>query len=677
MLRLERINTRLQGSRNSGWLLDFCLIFALSAALIWPLFQTTYLDNWASIESTFIADARFLNQHWPHPRWQPLWYCGTRFDYIYPPALRYGTALIARIFTVPEARAYHIYTALFYCLGIAGVYLFLRVLSGSRGLAWLGAAAAALLSPSFVLLSDLRRDAGHWLVPQRLHVLLRYGEGPHITAFSLLPLALAASYRALQAYRPALLVVAATLCALVVSNNFYGATALAALFPLLVWSVWITHLDRWTWVRAAGIAALAYGLTAFWLVPSYFRITLRNMQFVAGPGSAWSALVVAACLAGYLLLSWKLWRGKPARDYRVFVWGAAVLLSVIVLGWFTLGMRAIGEPIRLVPELDLALTLVALEGLHWLWRRRTAALRLIAVALVLLALATARPYVRHSWELYTPDPHYRKRVEYRIPEWMKENLPGVRAVTAGSVRFWYNAWFDLPQLGGGSEQGLLNTTVMPAQWEILIGPEPELGILWMQAMGADAAIVHDKQSQEIYHDWTYPKKFSGVLPAVYDDGQGNVIYRAPRRFPGLARVVDSARHEKLLPPRGSTDSERVRPYAESLEDETAAPAIATWNGTDAMRIQAQLEPGQSLIVLVSHDASWRAWSSGTVLPVRRDAFGFLRIDAPPGRHDIDLRFTLPLENLAGWVLTVWALLVTAALLVHAWRRRRRGATLYP
>ena len=73
-------------------LLDCLLIAILTGVLIKPLFQLQHMDNWASIESTFIGDARFLDQHWPHPRWQPLWYCGTRFDYVYPPALRYAAA---------------------------------------------------------------------------------------------------------------------------------------------------------------------------------------------------------------------------------------------------------------------------------------------------------------------------------------------------------------------------------------------------------------------------------------------------------------------------------------------------------------------------------------------------------------------------------------------------------
>src|SRR5216117_539913 len=92
-------------------LVDSLLVYVLAAALIWPLFKIKYTASWSSIESTFIADGRFLQDHWPHPSWQPLWYCGTRFDYLYPPALRYGTAGLAKLFPILPVRAYHLYTA--------------------------------------------------------------------------------------------------------------------------------------------------------------------------------------------------------------------------------------------------------------------------------------------------------------------------------------------------------------------------------------------------------------------------------------------------------------------------------------------------------------------------------------------------------------------------------------
>ena len=73
--------------------LDCVLLGALTAWMILPLFRLGYVDRWISIESTYIGDARFLAEHWPRPRWQPLWHGGTRFDYFCPPLLRYAVAL--------------------------------------------------------------------------------------------------------------------------------------------------------------------------------------------------------------------------------------------------------------------------------------------------------------------------------------------------------------------------------------------------------------------------------------------------------------------------------------------------------------------------------------------------------------------------------------------------------
>ena len=100
-------------TRRKKILLDFLLVFLFAAVLIRPYFKAKYTDKWASIESTFIADARFLSEHWPHPQWQPLWYAGTRFDYIYPPALRYGTAAISKVTGFWPVKAYHFYVAFF------------------------------------------------------------------------------------------------------------------------------------------------------------------------------------------------------------------------------------------------------------------------------------------------------------------------------------------------------------------------------------------------------------------------------------------------------------------------------------------------------------------------------------------------------------------------------------
>ncbi|HWB97431.1 MAG TPA: hypothetical protein VG672_12030 [Bryobacteraceae bacterium] len=647
-------------SRRRRAAIDCLLIFLLAAVLIRPLFQATYLNRWDAIESTFAADGRFLRDHGPHPLWQPLWYLGTRFDYIYPPALRYGTALLSHIW--PPVRAYHIYAALFFCVGIAGVYFFVWRISRARGAAWLAAAAAALLSPSFLFLTAPREDAMLLRMPQRLGVLLRYGEGPHISALGLLPITLALLFRGLEPKRRGSLALAAVGCALVVSHNFYGATALAILFCVAVWSVWVTSRDHRVWARAAAIAGLTYGLTAFWLTPSYLRITTANLRFVSEPANAWSAALTAAVLGLFLAISYRLAHGRRAMAYGLFLCGSVLLFGLIVIGHYWMGLRVSGNAARLVPELDLVLILAAVEGGRRFWRRGWGT-RVVLGYLVAISLASAGKWVAKAWTVYPPEPDFRQRVEYRMQDWVARHLPGARTMATGSIRFWFDTWHDLPQIGGGSEQGVLNPNVMAAQSEIVFGKDPELSLAWLQALGVDAIIVPGERSQEVFHDFVHPEKFAGILPALYDDGAGNVVYQVPRRYPGLARVIDRAAFGGLPTARLEVRADDLQRYARAIERGSTAPAQARWVDTETLEVRARVGEGQSILVQESYDPYWRAYAGEQRLPVRRDPLGLIVVDAPPGEQEIRLAFELPLENLVGRILTGISLGIVGLLLV--------------
>jgi hypothetical protein len=619
-------------SRRKEILLDFLLVFLYTAMLIRPYFKAKYTDKWASIESTFIADARFLAAHWPHPQWQPLWYAGTRFDYIYPPLLRYGTAAISKVTGFWPVKAYHFYVSLLYAVGIAAVYLLIRVGMKSRGAAWLGAVATSLMSPIFLFMPRFRGDA--WkLQPQRLGVLVKYGEGPHMSALALIPIALAFTWLALEKRRPWAIAGAAFFSAAVAANNFYGATALATLFPILIWSFWITRQQKWIVLPALAIPALAYGLTASWLVPSYFKVTAENMKYVSEHGTTWSIWVALVVAVAFAITTDKLAREKRDRTWEVFVAGSVVFFSLNVLGNFYFNFRISGEPTRLLPELDMVYIFGILLLLRWMWNRPGIVLRGVAIVLVAAAFYSAKGYIRHAWHMFPLWPDYQNRVEYKVTDWLWKNMPDSRTYPTGSVRFWFDTWHDLAQLGGGSEQGLLNGQVEPAQWEINLGPKASVSILWMQDMGVDAVYVADKQSQEIFKDFQYPHKFDGVLTPIYDSHQGDVIYRIPRRWTALARVVETAKLDVLT---------------------------------------ANVAPGQSIVVQESYDPAWRAWVNGKPAPVRKDAMGMIVIDAPPGDDWISLMFITPLENRVGAVLTVLSLLIILSLAVAGIRMERRA-----
>jgi hypothetical protein len=655
-------------------LLDCAILFLLTAVLIKPLFKAKYLEKWDSIESTFISDARFLSEHWPHPQWQPLWYTGTRFDYIYPPMLRYGTAVLSKTIGYWPVKAYHVYTAFFYCVGIAGVYLLILAGSKSRWMAWTGAAATALMSPSLLLLKSFRDDSWQ-LAPVRLGVLVKYGEGPHMTALALLPIALACSWLALEKRRPWAVALAGISAALVVSNNFYGATALAIFYPILLWSFWITGRDRRIARIAIAIPAIAYGLTAFWLVPSYIRVTTENMRYVSRQGTAWSLWIGLAIAIAFALGSAKLARGKPALTWPVFVSGSLVFLTIDVLGNYYFNFRIYGEPMRLVPELDLAIIMAAVTGLAWLTARRDRAPRIAAALILIAAFATTTGYIGHAWQMFPPARDYQSRVEYKISDWLHRNLPDARAYTNGSVRFWFDTWHDLPQVGGGSDQGLLNGLIENVQWQINLDSNPETSVLWLQAMGADAVYVSDQRSQEAYKDIRYPQKFAGILPVLYDNGEGDVLYRVPRRWSARARIVDTERLHALENPQNNEDLSRLRAYADVVECGPNAPVTVTRQGTDAMRIEATLARGQSVVVQESYDPAWHAWSGSRELTVSRDAMGMMVVDAPPGTNSVFLKFVTPLENQLGRILTALTVLVLVGIFLIELRTRHKSEAL--
>lgn len=634
--------------------------------MIWPIFKTKYYENWMTIDSTFIADGRFLSENLPHPGWQPLWYGGTRFDYVYPPAIRYGTAVIAKLAGFVPAKAYHVYTALFYTLGIAFVYFLARIGSCSRLYGWVTALSAAIVSPAFLFMAHIRADV-YPAFPQRLSVLVRYGEGPHMTAFAVLPLALALAWKGLRTGNTRWLVGSAIACAAVVSNNFYGATSLAIWFPILCWSIFTETRDWKLWLRAAAIAVLAYGLCALWLSPSFLRITSRNLAIVSQKGSLWSLQLAFAVAAIYVAATWLLAR-RGARPWTIFVLGVATFCSLNTLGQYYFNFRVAGEPERLIPELDLALILLCGLGLLKLWQHFPGRLPRTAVAAVALGAITypGAYYLANPWRHLQRTAEYKQRLEYQIADWVATHRPNTRSQVTGTVRFWWNVWSNNAQIGGGSEQGITNIKVMDMFWRLVLGEDAKTDILWLKSFGVDNLVVNDKTSKLPLCDFEHPLKFKGALPVLWEDQQGNWIYDVPRKDRSLARVVDGSAYSKSRFPTWPDDIEALQQYVDTLEDPASPSAQTSWMRPDTLAIRATTTDGQALAIQVAYDPSWHAREGDREYRVSEDAYGQVRIDLPPGEHQFALHFDTPLENEIGRGIT----LLSIALVVYFLGRKR-------
>jgi uncharacterized membrane protein YfhO len=163
----------------------------------------------------------------------------------------------------------------------------------------------------------------------------------------------------------------------------------------------------------------------------------------------------------------------------------------------------------------------------------------------------------------------------------------------------------------------------------------------MQSMGVEAIYVADKQSQEVFKDFQYPHKFDGVLPLLFDDHQGNLLFKVPRRWPDRIRVVETAKLNAVKPPRYNDDMQNLQAYVDAVEKGPDAPGSLRRAGTDAMAGHAKVAPGQSILVQETYDPAWHAWSGATPLTIRKDAMDMMVIDAPPGEHELTIAFLTP------------------------------------
>jgi uncharacterized membrane protein YfhO len=150
---------------------------------------------------------------------------------------------------------------------------------------------------------------------------------------------------------------------------------------------------------------------------------------------------------------------------------------------------------------------------------------------------------------------------------------------------------------------------------------------------------------------------------LFDDPAGDVIYRVPRRYPGLARVVETSVVGSLPAIDLEGELKTLRSYAEALERGPDSPALTEWENVNAMRIRAEVAAGQSVVVQIAYDPQWRAESGGVSLEIRKDVFGQMLITAPPGRHDIRLEFETPLENQVGKLVSLFSALIVVVLLI--------------
>jgi hypothetical protein len=615
-----------------------------------------YLRHMGSIEAAYIGLARYLQTHWTDMTWFPLWYGGVPYQNTYPPLLHWTVAIVAWARGFTPAHAHHWTTALFYCLGPVAVFALVHRLSGSRlsGSRWTGLAAGMLytaLSPSAWLIPIIAHDLGGVWRPRRLETLVMFGEGPHVSALTLLPLALLLLHLAMEKRKPQWTLAAALGLAAVVLTNWLAGFALAvAVICYLLARV--TELRVRDYLYLTLIAVAAYCIAMPWAPPSTIAVTQFNALTVGGDyRGLYRALPAwgAAAAFGLALLKVASRKLPAAFQFALFF---TFLMGLVTLSAAWFDKPIVPQPDRYHLEMEMALAmLAALTGYEILKRAPrmagVAAMVILAVALI-QPLRVDRRYAR--WMIGGID--ITATSEWKTADWLNKHWSGERVMVPGSTQFWLTAFSDTPEIGGGFLQGVTDFEVRVASYGITWGKGdawPEWTVLWLKALGVQGVAVSGPQSTEVYKDFRDPQKFEGVLPVLWRDG-GDVFYRVGKPHRSLARVVPGA----SLPPRtpeSAADVEPIRAYVAALDDERMPEAAFTWTTAHSARIVTNLSPGQVISWQECYHKGWHASVHGRDVPIARDALGLMTIDAGvAGPVTVDLNYDGGVEmRVAHWL----------------------------
>jgi hypothetical protein len=609
---------------------DAAAVLVLAALNGWiasKLFLAELTPNFSSIGGAFVAIARYISRHWGSYSWWPLWHCGMPYQDTYVPLLHVVVAGFATVTRFPAGRAYNCVTGAVYCLGAVTLFLMARKLGARRGPAFLAAFTYSLFSPSAVMFPKIAADLGSAWYCRRFQVMTHYGEGPHVAAMTLLPIAILALQSAVERRTRRTFALASIAIALVFLTNVPGTMALG-----LAAFCWIAVQPRGSRLAASGIAAaasaLAYGLACYGIPFSSLGTVMGNVGrmhggFVASlkHGPAWLLLALAATAgAGELLRRTRL---PLYVRFALLYFG---LLAILVATSRPEVFELLPQVSRLHLEMEMGACLVIGAAAWWIYGRAPRRARpVLAVAALAFFTLQFQHYHFKMRELARPTARA-NRSEYTTAHWLDVHMPGERTYVTGSDSFWFNAFTDNPQMGGCCDQSQSMPVLIPVTYLVNVGVNPDemtLAKAYLQALGVQALVVGGPQSTDEYKDIRDPARFDAMYTAL-DRENGDVIYRVPQRSDSLAHVV---RAGDLVPARGSGQPERpdVMRYAAAIEDPSRPAADFRWLDGNTARIRASLERGDLVSVQVAWFPGWKATVMGQARAVSADGLGFIAI----------------------------------------------------
>ncbi|HEV8147699.1 MAG TPA: hypothetical protein VGP79_15020 [Bryobacteraceae bacterium] len=607
-------------------------LYALNVYVCRGLFRAEYLRHMGSIEGAYIGISRYAMEHFPDLSWFAPWYDGVPYQNTYPPLLHWIVALVAKILGWSAAHAHHAVTAGLYSLGPVALFALALIFSKSRVAAFLAGLLYTALSLSAWLIEPIANDLGSFLNPRRLQALVYYGEGPHVSALTLLPIALLALHLAITHRRGRwsglCFSFAVVSLAAVTLTNWLAAFALAMM--VICYLVARTGSADWSWRDLAWLGAIsiaAYALASPWIPPSTIAVIQENARTIEGDfRPVYQALPrwLAIMLLGLVWLKVMVRRLGLHFQFAIFF---AYLMCVLTLMSAWAKISIVPQPIRYHLEMEMALSLVLAFAAYAIFKRTPKWVAYAAMAaLLILLVKPMRQTRRYSRDFLLQAIDIKTTTEWKTAQWLNQNWRGGRVMVPGSTSFWLTAFTDTPELAGGFEQGTTNPIIRIALYGIYTGEtagthDAEFSILWLKSLGVEAVAVSGPNSGEFYKPFHDPKKFEGVLEAIWRDGD-DVFYRVSANG-SLAHAVPRASLVARAPYNG-VDVDPLRPFVAALESRPAADF--RWTASHSATVDANVTPGDVVHVQIAWHRGWHAVVNGARRTIEKDNIGLMAID---------------------------------------------------
>ncbi len=434
----------------------------------------------------------------------PYWYLGsTPFKYLTGPILPSLLVLIHKIF--PYATLFNIYyLIIIICWFIAGfgTYLLIKELNGGR--------TVRLLGSLFFLFGPV--------VP----FLFRFNDGLYLVAFSFLPFTLVFYQKLMKKWSVRIFLIAVFLLSLemLIDTLIIPTLALGMTVILLTFNNWERVEERIK--QSLLLFAVSILIATWWYSPGYWSTLIFGPSW-AGKGLLEVFGLLAKLIPSIFAFIIAIFAVKffPKRNslrdfcfYWLTVFGLLTVIRFLSDPDFWLDWTAYGLEIQFGAAVILGLIFAKISGLK---------LKIILSVLYFLFYI----FVFNKYLLGTMQKDINSSVEYRIASQLNKTVkPGQRVFLSGTTVFWLNAFFDIAQVRGGVDQVSVDPNWRVFVWEIREGESPREALEALRKLGVDYLVVHDKTSEEFYHDFANPDKFAElpVLQKIYDQ-QGDRIYK--------------------------------------------------------------------------------------------------------------------------------------------------------